>query len=199
MSENTWIHRIVRPMIRPLAKTPIAPNHLTVLRLVTAAGACGLLATGARDEAVLGALVFVVSFLLDRADGELARQSGKFTALGKWLDPLSDCLANILLFLGIGLGLRHGPLGPSAIALGLLAGGAIVGIFSITTQVERTAGADAAAFPTAAGFDPDDAIIVVPVAILFGAEQPILIAASIGAPAFLLWTYWRARKHLATS
>jgi archaetidylinositol phosphate synthase len=197
MSENTWIHRVVRPMVRPLVNTPITPNHLTTLRLITAVIACVLIATGRRDYAILGALVFIASFLLDRADGELARASGKFTALGKWLDPLSDCLANILFFFGIGVALQNGPLGSMAIVLGLIAGIAIAAIFGVTKQVERTAGPDAAAFPNVAGFDPDDAMIVVPIAVLVGAELPILIAASFGAPAFLLWTYWRARRHLA--
>ena len=39
MSHNTWIHRGVRILVRPLAKTPVTPNQITTLRLLTGIGA----------------------------------------------------------------------------------------------------------------------------------------------------------------
>ena len=53
-----------------------------------------------------------------------------------------------------------------------------------------------AEFPPAKGFDPDDAMIVVPLAIWMGAEIYVLCAAAIGAPLFLAWTLWRFRRSL---
>jgi hypothetical protein len=44
-----------------------------------------------------------VSFLLDRADGELARQTGKCSAVGHRFDLCSDYAANATIFLGLGL------------------------------------------------------------------------------------------------
>jgi phosphatidylglycerophosphate synthase len=199
MSHNTWVHMIVRPIVRPLAKSPVTPNHLTALRLATAVASSLMLAIGDREWSNAAGLVFIVSFLLDRADGDLARQSGKSTPWGHRFDLISDYLANILIFLGMGIGLRGSALGPSAVVLGLLAGFAITGILWLVHRIERSRGAGAAAFPTAAGFDPDDAMLVVPVAIWLNAEQAILIAAAIGAPAFLLWTWWRFRTSLAPS
>ena len=35
MSHHTWLHRIVRPAVRPLVGTAVTPNHLTALRLIT--------------------------------------------------------------------------------------------------------------------------------------------------------------------
>ena len=100
------------------------------------------------------------------------------------------------MFVGIGLGLSHGVLGRWSLLLGLVAGLAIISIFALVARVERIGGTGAAAFPTGAGFDPDDAILVVAPAALFDAMLPLLVAAAIGAPAFLGWTYWRFREYL---
>ncbi len=197
MSHSTWVHLLVRPVVRPLAKSPVTPNHLTALRLATAAASSLMLATGDREWSNAAGLVFLISFFLDRADGELARQSGKSTPWGHRFDLIADCSANVLVFLGIGFGLRDSAMGAGAVAMGLLAGGAIAGILWLVGRIERRDGTGAAAFPSAAGFDPDDAMLVVPVAIWLAAESEILIAAAIGAPAFFLWTWWRFRRDLA--
>ena len=196
MSHNTWVHQIVRPATRSLIGTRINPNHLTAVRLATALAASLLLATGVRNWSTIASGIFLVSFLLDRADGELARQTGTTSAWGHRFDLFSDYFANIAVFLGIGFGLRDGPLGNTAVALGFLAGVAIVSIFALVNRIEHIEGPGAAAFPTAAGFDPDDAMIVVPIAVCFGGEKYILVAAAIGAPTFFLWTCWRFRSYL---
>jgi archaetidylinositol phosphate synthase len=199
MSHNTWVHLIVRPIMRPLAKSRVTPNHLTAMRLATAVASGLMLTIGDRYWSNAAGAVFLISLILDRADGELARLSGKSTPWGHRFDLISDYSANVLIFLGMGIGLRGSALGPGAIVLGLLAGFAITSIFWLVSRVERFGGAGSAAFPTAVGFDPDDAMLVVPVAIWLNGEQVILIAAAIGAPAFLLWAWWRFRRYLAPS
>jgi hypothetical protein len=42
-----------------------------------------------------------------------------------------------------------------------------------------------------AGFDPDDAMLVVPIAMVLGGGVPLIAAAAIGAPGFALWMAWR--------
>jgi archaetidylinositol phosphate synthase len=194
MSHDTWAHRVVRPAVRRLARSRITPNHLTFLRLLTGFAAAALLATGDPICADAGGAVFLVSFLLDRADGDLARLAGKASRWGHRFDLCADYSSNILVFLGMGFGLQAGALGPSAIALGAVAGSAIVLIFWLVSFVERMEGA--ALFPTAGGFDPDDAMLAVPLSIWFGGETYILVAAAIGAPAFLAWSLWRFRRPL---
>jgi phosphatidylglycerophosphate synthase len=195
MSHHTWAHAIVRPVIRALRFTPVRPNHLTGLRLATGVASCLLLATGDPGWMDIGGGLFLVSFFLDRADGELARQSNKSSLWGHRFDLVSDYASNILIFAGLGVGLRYAGMGLSAIFLGLVAGVAIAGIFGLVSRIERSDGPTAAAFPTAAGFDPDDAMLVVPIALWSGAEAPLLVAAAVGAPAFLLWTCFRFRRH----
>jgi len=194
MSYETWVHRIVRPFVRPLVGTGVTPNHLTALRLLTGIAAALLLAGGDAFWSDIAAAVFLLSFLLDRADGELARQSGSTSPGGHRFDLYADYSANILVFLGMGVGMQEGALGSVAMALGAVAGAAIGTIFWVVSRVERLEGA--AGFPTTKGFDPDDGMIFIPLAIWLGAEPYVLAAAAMGAPAFLAWTLWHFRKSL---
>lgn len=196
MSQNTLIHRSIRPVIRATARTGLTPNHLTTVRLVTALASAILVGTGNHRWSDIGAAFFAVSFLLDRADGELARQTGQLSAAGHRFDLCSDFAANITFFLGLGFGLR-GVLGNSAIMLGGIAGLSIVAIFALVDHIQRVEGPTAAIFPSFANCDPDDAMIIVPIAIWCGAQTYILVAAAIGAPSFFAWTCWRRRRHLA--
>jgi archaetidylinositol phosphate synthase len=69
---------------------------------------------------MIGSGIFVVSMLLDRADGALARWSGKTSPNGHKYDIIADSLSNALAFVGIGIGQRHSQLGDFAIPLALL-------------------------------------------------------------------------------
>ena len=99
---------------RPLA-------HLVVLALlplrvappvvVVAAGTAGIAAAAAivRGELLLAAALLVAKTVLDNADGQLARASGRVTAFGRYLDSESDLLVNASLFAALGYG-THRPL-----------------------------------------------------------------------------------------
>jgi hypothetical protein len=196
MSHDTLIHRCIRPVVRVVARTRLAPNHLTAARLATAIASAVLLGTGDQRWFGVATALFVLSFLLDRADGELARQTGKFSEVGHRFDLCSDYAAHVATFLGLGFGLRSA-LGDGAIVLGGLAGLGIVAIFALVDRIQRIDGPGATIFPSFAGCDPDDAMIVVPIGIWCGAESYILGAAAVGAPSFFAWTCWRLRRQLA--
>jgi archaetidylinositol phosphate synthase len=195
MSHNTWIHRIVRVGVEPLAKTRITPNQLTSVRLGVAIGAAALMAVGPRWH-IYGAGLFVLSMLLDRADGELARITGRTSPWGHTYDLFSDALANTLIFVGIGIGLRAEAFGLWSIPMGILAGGGVAFILWLVMRIESVAGERAAEFDNVGGFDPDDAMLAIPVAVILGWTDQLLIAASIGAPVFALFMLWRGREKL---
>ena len=187
MSHQTWLHRIVRPAVRPLVATPVTPNHVTTLRLAAGLAAAAALAMPDPTARGWGALLFLLSMLLDRADGELARMSGKSTPWGHRYDLAVDTLCNALAFVGLGYGLRGGAFGAWAPLMGLLAGIAIAVILLIVLRVEARRGPRAGELTSRGGFDADDALLVLPVAVWGGLAEPLLLAAALGAPVFALF------------
>ncbi len=196
MSHDTWIHRIVRVGVRPLVNTPVTPNHLTTLRIATGLAATGAFATGTPGGYAWGGGVFVVSMLLDRADGELARLGGKTSPFGHKFDLIGDAFCNAIVFAGLGFGLRDGSLGLWGAVLGAIAGAGIAAILTLMLRMETLEGEGAGEIHGAAGFDIDDAVIVVPLCAWTGWTQPLVVAASIGAPAFAVFVYVKFRRRL---
>lgn len=196
MSHNTWLHRLARLGVKPLVNTPVRPNHITTIRLGAGLYAAYAFSLGDQQSLIVGAWVFIASMLLDRADGDLARLSGKTSRFGHRYDLVSDSVCNALAFVGLGIGLRHTDLGQNAVALGCLAGLAIALILWLVIRVEANAGERSAEVAGANGFDPDDAMLAVPIAVLLGWSKGLVIAAAIGAPIFCLAMFVVFRKKL---
>jgi phosphatidylglycerophosphate synthase len=134
--------------------------------------------------------------LLDRADGDLARMTGRTSPRGHVYDLISDAASNALIFLGLGAALRHGPFGLWSIPMGAVAGLAVAMILWAVMRVEEAEGARAAELGGIAGFDPDDAMLIVPVSIWLGGSTALLVAAAIGAPLFAGFFAWKFRRVL---
>jgi archaetidylinositol phosphate synthase len=182
MSYNTWIHKFARGLVRPLVNTAITPNHLTTGRLVFGLVAAVCFSVGETVWNVMGALTFIISMVLDRADGELARLSGKSSRFGAIYDLVTDAICNAALFIGLGVAAMNAGLGLWGIAMGVVAGISISIIFYAVIEVAASVDASAAAFNSFAGFDPDDAIIIVPIGALLGYGQLLLTLAAIITP-----------------
>ena len=182
MSHDTLLHRAVRPAVRRLARTRITPDQVTALRFATGLAAGAAFAAGGYQWVAIGAAIFLLSALLDRADGELARQTRQFSRRGHRLDLVADCAADVLAFVGLGIGAADGALGGSALLLGVLAGAGITAMF---WQANAKVPATLPGYSDRDGrvlADPDDSIFVVPVLLWsFGAEA-VLWAAGIVAP-----------------
>lgn len=182
MSYNTWIHKFARQLVMPLLDTPITPNHLTTGRLLFGLAAAVCFGVGETAWNVLGALAFIVSMVLDRADGELARLSGKSSRFGAIYDLITDAICNAALFIGLGVAAMNGELGVWGLVMGVVAGICISVIFYAVIEVAASIDAGAAAFNSFAGFDPDDAIIIVPIGAALGYGQLLLTLAAIITP-----------------
>ncbi|MDP6952710.1 MAG: CDP-alcohol phosphatidyltransferase family protein [Alphaproteobacteria bacterium] len=194
MSHNTWAHRFVGLAVRPLAKTSVTPNQITAVRLATGLAAAAALAAGFLH---LGAGLWLLSMLCDRADGMLARLTGKSTPWGHKFDLVSDFLATGLLFIGLGAGMRHGSLGDWAPAMGVAAGLSVCLIFGLVQIIDKMLPSDSAAVPSAAGFDADDTLFIVAPVIWLGGAEEFLIVSAIGAPIALVVTMlalWRIAR-----
>lgn len=100
---NWWTERVCRPpaavVVYFLRNTSITPNQVTFLSLLVAAGS-GLMFALLRGHLwlVLAAVVFELSFVLDCADGQLARLRRQSSPLGHLLDFLMDEIKAMFLF-----------------------------------------------------------------------------------------------------
>lgn len=200
MSHNTWLHRIAEVGVTPLVHTAVRPNHITIGRLLTGLGAAALFALGTRDAELWASGIFLLSMLLDRADGILARKQGTMSHAGHLFDLIADAVCTTMVFIGIGIGLQGTWFGDVSYLLGAAAGTAIAFSFWMSARLESVAGTQALGISSAGGFDPDDAMLAVPIACALGLSMYLLVAAAFIAPLFaliLLYLHWKTLRRLA--
>ncbi|MEH2265013.1 CDP-alcohol phosphatidyltransferase family protein [Nostoc sp.] len=198
MIAKPWDAQLAYWLVKPLKDSWVNPNHLTTVRLVTGLAAAVAMSTTGYAYAVgdvvwanIGAWLFALSNFLDHTDGELARLSGKSSKWGHQYDLASDAIIHILLFVCIGYGLREGRFGWWALLMGIVSGVSVACIFHLRNQMEQRLGKDASRQPNLAGFDIEDVLYLFPIVTLLDGLEPLLIAATIGAPTFALWVIWQ--------
>jgi phosphatidylglycerophosphate synthase len=192
---RSWTHRLALLFVRPLANTPITPNHLTFARLISGLAACYCFATGERELVIWGGWIWILSAFLDRADGELARVSGKTSAWGHKFDMVCDSTVTSLFFVAGGIGLRSTELGSWAIAMGVAGGLGVLAAEYFAEQIDkRTDDPADRAYPGYAGFDFDDVLYLFAAVAWLDLFMPFIAGAAIGAPAFALLTLYKWRK-----
>lgn len=187
---RTWDARLARQMIMPLVTTSVTPNHLTTVRLFVGLACAYAFSLGGYMWGNLGALLLVVSNVVDHADGELARVSGKTSRIGHFYDLAADALVTILLFVGVGAGVAatssHG-IAQYGVLAGTVAGISVAAIFMMRLQIEEIAGKSGTAQPNWGGFEIEDILYLMPLVTLFNGLHTFLTLAAVGAPAFALW------------
>jgi archaetidylinositol phosphate synthase len=136
-------------LFRPLA-------HLVVLALLplrvpppavvlaSAAGGLGGAVELGRGHLLAAALLIQLKTVLDNADGQLARLSGRVSALGRYLDSECDLLVNAALFAALGWYADS----PGAALAGFVL---LTGVLSLNFNLERLARGGAAGGAPAAG------------------------------------------------
>jgi archaetidylinositol phosphate synthase len=190
---TSWTHRLTRIMVRPLIGTRVTPNHLTTGRLITGLASCAAFAVGDASWTVWGGVIWLLSCLLDRADGELARLGGLSSPFGHIYDYYCDITVNALLFLCIGIGLRTGDLGWIAPLLGVLASAGVLAASILSERLESAGAVETKAYVGILGFDFDDTLYLFAPAAWFGLFPYILVGAAIGGPVFGILTALRLR------
>lgn len=98
--------RVLTPVGKALARTPVTPNMITVTGTVgVCAGALGLYPTG---HLFAGTVVCTVFVLADMLDGALARITGSSGTFGAFLDSTMDRIGDAAVFGGIAIWLATG-------------------------------------------------------------------------------------------
>ena len=136
--------KVFRPLAHPLVLA-FARLRVPPPVVVLGAGAAGLAAAVelGRGSLLAAALLIQLKTLLDNADGQLARLTGRITAFGRYLDSEVDLLVNAALFAALAW-----TAGQAALALaGFLA---LTSVLSLNFNAERLSRA-AVAEPEAHG------------------------------------------------
>jgi archaetidylinositol phosphate synthase len=138
--------KIFRPLAHPLVLV-LARLRVPPPLVVTAAGAAGLAAAVelGRGSLLAPAVLAQLKTLLDNADGQLARLTGRTNAFGRYLDSEVDLLVNAALFAALGWTTRQ----PAVALSGFLA---LTSVLSLNFNVERLSRGAGAAEPEAEGW-----------------------------------------------
>lgn len=114
-----------RPAGRFLSKvliyTPVSPNAVSLASIFIGVLAAGFFALGDHQNAIIAAILFQLSAIVDCVDGDLARVLFKESPLGKWLDLVGDQVVHVAVFAGIAVGLVRAGESPFALWLGISA------------------------------------------------------------------------------
>ena len=123
--------RVFRPLAHPLVLL-LARLRVPPPLVVVAAGVAGIAAAVelGRGSLVAAALLVQLKTLLDNADGQLARLTGRTGAFGRYLDSEVDLLVNAALFAALGWRTGH-------VALALAGFLALTSVLSLNFNAER--------------------------------------------------------------
>ncbi|HEU5215493.1 MAG TPA: CDP-alcohol phosphatidyltransferase family protein [Gaiellaceae bacterium] len=120
-----------RPAAHLLARA-LRPLRVPPPAVVLAATCVGLVAAGAigSGHLIAAALFLQLKTLLDNADGQLARLTGRTSAFGRYLDSEVDLLVNVALFAALGWTTGR----PALAVVGFVA---LTSVLSLNFNVER--------------------------------------------------------------
>lgn len=96
-------HPLSWQLARRLAATPLTPNMVSVIGgLCVVAAAYAYAQQAWPASAALGLLLHMTWHVVDGADGDLARLTGRTSPIGEMVDGLCDYLSHIVLYLVLG-------------------------------------------------------------------------------------------------
>ncbi|MCW1401550.1 CDP-alcohol phosphatidyltransferase family protein [Novosphingobium sp. MW5] len=96
-------HPLAWQLARLLAKTPITPNMVSVVGALFVVGAAWSYAQPSYPLfAAIGMILHMTWHVVDGADGDLARLTGRSSPVGEMVDGLCDYLSHVVLYLVLG-------------------------------------------------------------------------------------------------
>ncbi|MGZ8900133.1 MAG: CDP-alcohol phosphatidyltransferase family protein [Limisphaerales bacterium] len=178
-----------RPVGRTLSKvliyTPVSPNMVSVASISIGVAAAVLLAEGSYRWALMGAILFQISAIVDCVDGDIARIVFKESPLGKWIDLVGDQIVHISVFAGIAFGVLRNGGGKETVYLGASAIlGALIS-FVVVLRGMRKASAGNSPFQKLIDAATNRDFSVLVLALAFAQKLPLFLwLAGIGSHLF---------------
>jgi phosphatidylglycerophosphate synthase len=105
LNVEKWIDRpLASILVRLVFRTPITPNHLTVIAFLFALGSAAFFSLGTASGSIWGAILCEISLVFDCADGMLARARNAGSRFGSYLDLFLDRISDFFVLLGVAIG-----------------------------------------------------------------------------------------------
>lgn len=92
-------------LVKAVFKTKVTPNQLTFLSFFVGLLAVYLISLGTYTKGIIGGILIYLSFVIDGADGMLARSRNSGTPFGKYLDLFLDRILDFFILLGVTAGI----------------------------------------------------------------------------------------------
>lgn len=96
------VRKLSRPLVVFFLRYPITPNQITTLSLLVGLGAAVCFLENNYYIRLIGAFLFVLCYLLDNCDGEVARIKDMSSKFGDHYDTFVDWIVHTALFLSLG-------------------------------------------------------------------------------------------------
>jgi phosphatidylglycerophosphate synthase len=97
------VRKVAKPLTRAALALGLSPNSVTVVSFVVGIAAAVMFAQGSWAWILAGAIALQLSLVIDCVDGEVARSTRNFTALGAWLDASTDRVKEMLVYAGLAI------------------------------------------------------------------------------------------------
>ena len=100
-NDGVFSTAVIRPLSRRVTAQGLrlgwTPNVVTGVSLLLGLGACALAALDSRMAWIFAAVLLMASLVLDCVDGEIARFTRRYSAMGAWLDGVADRAKEFLM------------------------------------------------------------------------------------------------------
>lgn len=109
---DTTVNARLFPLIRYLSKAatpvlmrlPVSANQITAASLVSGLAAAWCVTQGSMGWDIAAGALFVITYVLDNCDGEIARLKDQCSEFGMHFDTFVDWVVHTALFAGLGIG-----------------------------------------------------------------------------------------------
>jgi hypothetical protein len=99
-ADRLWRYPLCNAIVKYVARTGVAPNHVTVFHTVLSVAAGFVISLGTPQAFVTAGIMFETRSILDCLDGVLARATKKSSPFGRALDQMGDTIGFLSLMGG---------------------------------------------------------------------------------------------------
>ena len=117
---------LAHPFIKLALYPKMSPNQVTLVSLLSTIVGVIFIASGQYIYYIIGSLFFILGYVADCSDGKVARIRNMRSKLGGWFDSMSDKAKEMLMLLGVVIGVYSVTNNPKVLLLGL------VGLFNLS-------------------------------------------------------------------